>query len=323
MNALEKCIEQYKNSGFVEHVAVRVGIGDEVLLESYLNTDSKTLFDMASVTKVVVTTMLTLIALEDAKLSLGEDMRWFRLGSNPVTVKHLLTHTMGFGHKPLNIEGNTYDNVQEYILNIPPEVALGKEVRYSCPGFILLGKILEMRLGMRLDDAFKKYVADPIGMTSSSFGPVSGDVVNANNDEAMRGVVNDYNCRFLGGVAGNAGLFSNIEDLTKYVKMLLNGGAPILRSPLTLKNATTCHTKGLNESRGLGFVVTDDRYFQTGRLFKNGSFGHGGHTGQTVFVDPDSGLYAIILSDATRHSTKYDEVKQFRMTMHNAIADSL
>ena len=324
MNSLEKCIEKYKEQGLIEHVAVSVGNREGVLLEHYCGADDTTLFDMASVTKIVVTTMLTLMLLEDAKLSLGESMRWiFRGAENPVEIKHLLTHTCGIGHKPLNIEGNTYDNIADYIMGIPRDINLGTDVLYSCPGFVLLGKIVEKQLDMPLDTAFKKYIAEPLDMSYSGYRPCSDNIVNANKTEDMRGIVNDYNCRFLGGVAGNAGLFSNIVDMTKFVKMLLNFGAPLLRSPLTFKNAITNHTKGMSKSRGLGFLIVDENSKQTGKLFEPGAFGHCGHTGQSVFCDINSGLYAIILSDATLHSEQYDEVKKFREDMHNAIAETL
>ncbi len=324
MNLLEQCIKNYKNKGLIEHIAVRVGDRNGVLCEYYDGADENTLFDMASVTKIAVTTMLAFVLLENGELSLGESMRWFYRGcESPITIKHLLTHTCGFGHKPLNLEGNTYQNIDEYILSIPHDIKIGTDVLYSCPGFVLLGKIVERKLGMSLADGFKKYVAEPLGMSYSGYCPKSDNIVNANKTEQLRGVVNDYNCQFLGGVAGNAGLFSNITDMTKFVKMLLNYGAPILRSPLTFKNAITNHTKGMSASRGLGFVIVDDRYKQTGRLFENGTFGHGGHTGQSVFCDINSGLYAIVLSDATLHSDNYEQVKKFREDIHNAIADDL
>jgi len=324
MNSLEQCIKNYKDKGLIEHIAVRVGDRNGVLLEHYDSADENTLFDMASVTKIAVTSMLALLLLENGELLLGETMRWFYGGcESPITIKHLLTHTCGFGHKPLNIEGNTYQNIDEYILSIPHDIKIGTDVLYSCPGYILLGKIIEKRLKMSLSDGFEKYVAKPLGMSSSCFCPRSDNIVNANKTDELIGVVNDYNCQFLGGVCGNAGLFSNVADMTRFVHMLQNYGAPILRSPLTFENAIRCHTKGMSESRGLGFVVVDDRYKQTGRLFKNGSVGHCGHTGQSVFCDVESGLYVIVLSDATLHSKQYDEVKKFREDIHNAIADDL
>lgn len=132
------------------------------------------------------------------------------------------------------------------------------------------------------------------------------------------------NCRHLGGVAGNAGLFSDITDVTKYVKMLLDYGAPIIKRE-TFCEAIKNYTKEMSASRGLGFLYVDERYNQTGKLFPVGSIGHCGHTGQSVFVDIKSGLYVIILSDATISTVKkygyedYSTVMKMREDIHNAI----
>ncbi len=111
---------------------------------------------------------------------------------------------------------------------------------------------------------------------------------------------------FRGGVAGNAGVFSNISDLTKYVGFLLNKGKPLIEEN-TFAQAVQNYTAGMSQSRGLGFLHVDERYEQTGGLFKNGAIGHCGHTGQSVFVDYRTGLYVIILSDATVSTVKNTE----------------
>ena len=136
--------------------------------------------------------------------------------------------------------------------------------------------------------------------------------------------MNDFNCQHLGGVAGNAGVFSNINDITSYVTMLIKKGCPII-SKNTFEKAIQDHTAKMAESRGLGYLYVDERYPQTGNLFPVGSIGHCGHTGQSVFVDLKSGLYVIILSDATISiekkygRSKYEEVMQMRADIHNAI----
>ena len=140
--------------------------------------------------------------------------------------------------------------------------------------------------------------------------------------------MNDYNCRFLGGVAGNAGLFSCLSDVTKFVHVLLQKGKPLMGED-TFLSAVQNHTIGMSESRGLGFLYVDDRDKQTGGLFSDGSIGHCGHTGQSVFVDYRSGLYVIILSDATVATVKkygkehYDEVVDMRARIHKAIKQDL
>lgn len=286
---------------------------------------------MASVTKILATTNLCLIALEKGLLDLSaKASSFFKCAEKPdMTIFNLLTHTMGIGHKSLNNPENNYDNIGEYILKIPSDIPIGSNVLYSCPGFILLGKILEKVFGNSLDVLFKEYVCKPLEMESTGYHPFDkSNVVNSNIEEDLIGVVNDYNCKHLGGVAGNAGVFSNIKDLTKYVKFLLLNGYPLINEK-TFKSAICNYTPNMDEARGLGFLCIDERYEQTGGLFPVGSFGHCGHTGQSIFVDPKSGLYVIILSDATITTNKkygvekYEEVMQMRKAIHTAIKSDL
>ena len=330
------CIEKYIAQKHLNNIAVRVGMRDKVIADVFKSTeqniDTKTLFDMASVTKIIVTTMLCLIAIDKGFIKLSDEVSSFfevPKDKKKLTIEHLLTHTMGIGHKSLNVVGNDYNNIAKYILSIPSDVPIGSDVLYSCPGYILLGKILEKIFGKRMDELFLELIANPLKMGYSSFCPdKKNQFVNSNLPEDESGIVNDYNCRFLGGVAGNAGLFSNIDDVDKYVKMLLNFGAPLVEKE-TFLNAIKNHTPKMSESRGLGFVYVNEKYKQTGMLFQDGSIGHCGHTGQSVFVNLENGLYVIILSDATVSTVKkfgvekYDVVMQMREDIHNAIYDDL
>ena len=283
---------------------------------------------MASVSKILATATISLMALETEKMRLEDRVTDYFPGpvdKNTMTIRHLLTHTMGVGHMPLNIPGNTYEKIPEYILNLPSAEKIGTKVLYSCPGFILLGRILEKVYGKQLDVLFQEMVARPLGMNDTGYRPEKKDnLVNSNRDEALLGVVNDYNCRFLGGVAGNAGIFSNMADMTVFVDMLRRGGAPLF-SEKTLDMASKNYTSGLGDGRGLGFLYVDENYPQTGGLFPTGSIGHCGHTGQSFFLNRESGLYVILLTDATVSTVRkygkenYDEVKLMRERIHRAI----
>lgn len=330
MTYLNQAIDELVADGVVEHMAVRAGICDGVICDSFRgDVCETTLFDMASVTKIMATTTLALMALDRGLLQLDDSVDKFYPTEKGLTVKNLLTHTVGIGHKALNQEGNTYENIAQKILDIPSDIPVGTDVRYSCPGFILLGKILETVLEMPLNECFDQWVAAPLGLACTTFLPKERDrAVNSNLSEEKRGVVNDYNCQFLGGVAGNAGLFSNLSDVTKYVRFLQNRGKPLIGESTFLLAAQN-HTAGMSESRGLGFLYVDDRYKQTGGLFMPGAIGHCGHTGQSVFVDYHSGLYAVILSDATVSTARkygrehYAEVMNMRARLHAAIKQDL
>ncbi len=326
MKRLNETIDKLIRDGVVEHIAVRIGKGDAIICDTFRgNVCDTTLFDMASVTKIMATTSLALIALDKGLLHIDDPVDKFFSTSKPLTVKSLLIHTMGIGHKALDKEGNTYENIAEKILDIPSDIPIDTDVRYSCPGFILLGKIIEKIFGKPLNECFDELVAKPLELNNTSFLPKNReDAVNANLDDEYRGIVNDYNCRFLGGVSGNAGLFSSLSDVTKYVTFLLNKGNPLIDEK-TFNIATQNYTENMSESRGLGFLYVDDRYAQTGGLFAEGAIGHCGHTGQSIFVDYRSGFYVIILSDATVSTVKkygtehYNEVMEMRAILHKAI----
>lgn len=337
MNSLEKCIEGLFKDKRVDNLIVKVGLGDADIFDIKRSSCNRvltdeTLFDMASVTKIVVTTSLSLIAIEKGLLSTDDNVdRFFAVPRDKKEMKvlHLLTHTMGIGHKSVVVSGKAYADIQDYILSIPSDFPIGRGQSYSCPGFILLGRILEEIFERRLDQAFLELVAEPLGLKNSRFLPDRTlDAVNSNVKESECGMVNDYNCRYLGGVSGNAGLFSNLADMTSYAKALL-GGISQICSKQVFERAITDYTPTMNESRALGFVFVDGRYQQTGGLFSHGSIGHCGHTGQSVFVDPSSGLYTVILSDATVNNVRrggrenYEDVKKMRCEIHTAIKKEL
>lgn len=288
-----------------------------------------TRFDMASVTKMLATTTVALIALDRGELKLTDKvLNFFDCPEchKETTIKNLLTHTIGIGWKRLyeNVESA---NIANHILNIPLDIPVNSDVLYSCPGFILLGKILEKIYGKSLDVLFAEEVAIPLDMSYTSFLPTGGNIVNSNLAENARGKVNDLNCRFLDGVAGNAGIFSNMCDMKKYAAMLLKCGKPLFSADI-FEKATRNYTNGMSESRGLGYLYVDEKYTQTGKLFKSGAIGHCGHTGQSIFVDYRTGLYVIILSDMTLcmeiiKGQGYGGVMSARERIHNAIADDL
>ena len=336
-STLNQYLDELLKQGFTHNIAVRVGIKDDILLDVYHSNeqtiDGETLFDMASVTKILATTSLSLMAIDKGLLKTSDKVsRFFSVPDDfkELTVQHLLTHTMGIGHRALNFPQNNYDNIAEFILSLEHN-PVGTKVEYSCPAFILLGKILEKIYGKRLDILFKEKVAEPLNMKLSTFLPdkaLRSNMVNSNLDPDLKGVVNDYNCQYLGGVAGNAGVFSCVEDMTKFAKMLISNGYPLI-SKTTFDDATKNHKEELNQARALGYLYVDEGYSQTGKLFPNGSFGHCGHTGTSIFVNKESGLYVIILSDATISTVKkygrehYSEVEKMRESIHNLIKEEL
>lgn len=337
MKRLNLCIEELFRSNTVKNLIVRVGNRDRVFCDIKRSSEGRiltdtTLFDMASVTKIIATTPLFFIASDRGLISKNDPVsKFFAVPEDKrdLTVWNLLTHTMGIGHKSMVKAGYSYENVQNYVLSIPLDIPIGSDVLYSCPGYVLLGKILEEVLAGSLDKLFAELVAKPIGMKYTTFLPHQTlDIVNSNDSQRELGLVNDYNCRYLGGVAGSAGLFSCIEDVMRYVHVLLSYGAPLFSKEIFL-DAIKNHTPTMEENRGLGFLYVGEAYEQTASLFPIGSIGHCGHTGQSVFVNPENGLYAIVLSDATLCAGKkygdgyYDVVKKMRHDIHEAIKEDI
>ena len=316
------------------NMALRVLEKETVVYEEFRSIEREisetTLFDIASITKVVSVGILSLIALERGLMRLEQPVNDFFTVpeyNKGLTIKHLLTHTTGVGHRPLNKPEYTYENIEKYILGMTG-TPIGRAVEYSCQAYILMGKILEKIFNERLDTLSEREVFHPLGMECTAFRPLEKgftDIVSANPDNTPAGIVNDYNCRHLGGVCGNAGIFSCIKDLTAFVKMLQNGGVPLI-SEKTLNLAVKNHTVGLNDSRGLGFLIINSNYKQTADLFEPyKSFGHCGHTGASLFTNRENGLSVILLTDATRMVTLkygkevYLEVEQMRHDIHAAI----
>ncbi|MBR3691584.1 MAG: beta-lactamase family protein [Clostridia bacterium] len=335
MTELQTVLESHFRRGALRNIALRVGRHDEVLfahIES--NTEPLTadsLFDMASTTKAIVTATLILLACDRGLLSAETPVSRFFTVPPPydsLTVGHLLCHTAGIGRRLLSRPEINYLNVPDFIFRFAPEVAPGSDFRYSCPGYILLGQIAEQVFGDRLDRIFCEHVAGPLGMTSSCFCPDgSRHTVNACVTETERGLVNDYNCRHFGGICGNAGLFSSLNDMTRYAAMLSAHGAPIIGREV-FDEAIRLHTPGMSGTWGLGFRYVDEGFAQTGELFPAGSFGHCGHTGQSVFADPESGLWAVLLTDATlcswRHGHEfYPDTQALRAAVHTALKHDL
>ena len=334
----EKIISKYFDEKLLSNVAVKIGRASEVYSEIYRSENGEinenTLFDMASVTKVMSTTLLALIAIDEGLFSYNTFVRDIFTETpehfKDLKISHLLTHTIGIGYRNLCELQNNYENIHNYILNLKGN-PIGIDVEYSCPAFILLGKIIENIYKKRLDLLFDKKIAKPLNLNNTCYNPLKkgfNDFVNSNISDTNIGIVNDNNCRFLGGVAGNAGLFSCMKDVTVFVKMLLNDGESLITKE-TLNSAFKNYTPNMSESRGMGFLCSDDRYSQTGKLFNENSFGHCGHTGQSVFFNIETGLYVIILSDATvctikkYGEEKYGDVIKFREEIHNAIKNDL
>ena len=286
-------------------------------------TDS-TLYDLASLTKVIATTTLAMMFVDDRKLDLDAPIARYlpewpdAEGKRDVTVRHLLRHDAGFvAYGPLWRVARGRKAYLDRIVREPLEYVPGTRTVYSDYGIILLGLILERVGGAPLDVLAQERVFGPLGMQDTGFRPLErapvGRVAPTEVDTVfrmrhVRGHVHDENAFALGGVAGHAGLFSSVRDLAVFSQMLLAGGAydgVRLVGEETLRSFTRRQSDA--SSRGLGWD-TPAPESSAGDWFSSGSFGHTGFTGTSVWIDPERDVYLIILTnrvDPTRENQRH------------------
>ena len=263
-----------------------------------------TVFDAASLTKVVATLPCVLILMEQGKIELEAEVRRylpeFRSG---ITVRHLLTHSSGLkAGIPQEPEWTGYAAGIERAVASDSEGPPDRFFRYSDINFILLGEIVRRVSGVGLNEFAAKHVFEPLHMDSTRFLPPEDwkpRIAPTEKDEngvMLRGVVHDPTSRRMGGVTGHAGLFTTAGDLAKYARMILQGGVGILK-PETVKLMTTPQTVAtVFERRGLGWDIDSAFSRPRGKVFPLGSFGHTGFTGTSLWIEPQSKAFVIFMS---------------------------
>lgn len=342
---IEKMLREHEFSSY----AVLVGYGDEEW--QYLSEDVNldTYFDGASLGKVFPTTALALYAVGEGLLSLDDTLaKFFSFvpdDKKDITVKNLLTHTSGMLRRPypekLGLRGR--DGVAEFIFSNPLAYQTGTHFAYCCDGIMLLGLIVEKVFGVTLEEAFERYVKQPLGMTRSTYH-IRIDEENAvlcNHRADLGGLIyDDDNVRQLCGIpAGNGGLFVTAGDLQKFVKALIARDTRLYPREL-FDLAEQNYTAGLpvldekrsTEDHGLGFVYVNENCEQARELFPEGSIGHCGWSGQSFYLNREKSLYVILLTNSMRCQNLEKKLKgvardravhQMRIDMHRAVKKDL
>lgn len=314
-------------SGAYPSATLAVGIGNRTLLKLCAGDATlQTRFDMASLTKVVSTTMLSLLSIESGRLTLADTLS-MHFDAPPdkaaITVEQLLTHTAGFlPHIPLEDSLTDPADVLSFLLSHPLAAPPDGTPRYSCMGFIVLGKLLECIWGAPLDVLAARHVFAPLGMHSTGYLPTGDNIAKteicAATGRAFQGIVHDENARFQGGISGNAGVFSDISDMCTFASMLATGGSTFL-SPAMLDAATRNRTKGHDAHRGLGFHLGGIPGSFFGDLFPDTAFGHTGFTGTSLVVDKHSGLFVVLLTNRVYPTRDNDRHLRHRRALHNLV----
>jgi uncharacterized protein YbbC (DUF1343 family)/CubicO group peptidase (beta-lactamase class C family) len=319
-----------------------VGQGDQILHRKVLGwrataptpelMTADTIFDIASLTKVIATTPSVLRLWEMGKIDLnaplGRYLKEFDSAAfQDVTVMRLLTHSAGMNDLPSReamAKGfPEAGRIQSRAgLAVPP----GSTFLYSDTGFILLGELVRRVSGEPLDTFARKQFYAPLGMRDTAFDPPAAwrkriaPTEAVNNQGPLRGVVHDGNARLLHGVAGHAGVFSTASDLSRFCRMLLAGGQ--LGGRRYLKEATVRamfapHVIG-ESTRGLGWDISSPYSRTLGAYFPMGSVGHTGFTGTAIWMDPASGVYMILLTNRVHPYGKGD-VAELRRRISAAV----
>jgi serine-type D-Ala-D-Ala carboxypeptidase len=304
----------------------------------------QTIYDIASLTKVVATTAAAMLlhqrGLLDLEMPLGELLPGFVVGRAPgskaryVTLRHLLAHNSGLpGYAEFFQSANDSAALMRACLELPLEADPGARAEYSDPGFILLGKALDVMNREYLATWVRHEVFEPLGMASTGFCPSPGAralIPPTEEDTHMRhrriqGEVQDENAWLLKGAAGHAGLFSNVPDMLRFAGEILKAGGEAgaeegkagLFEPATLK--VFCERQGPEgSSRALGWDTPSENS-SSGSQFSAHSIGHLGYSGCSLWIDLKAGVAVVLLTNRTWPDRKSQLIKQVRPAFHDAV----
>ncbi len=295
-----------------------------------------TIFDAASLTKIVATTAAVMKLFEQGKLRLNDRVTQyipdFQGGTSDITVRNLLTHFSGL--RPdldLHPPWSGYETGIRLALIDAPTAPPGARFVYSDINFLLLGEIVHRLSGKTLAEFAAEEIFRPLGMKDTMFQPppelwpriAPTEVVEG---RLLRGVVHDPTSRYMGGIAGHAGLFTTADDLSRFAEMMLGEGereGVRIFSPLTVRKFTTPQSPPDQPIlRGLGWDIDSPYSGNRGELFPVGSYGHTGFTGTSLWIDPVSRTYVILLTNSV-HPYLRPAITSLRCRVGTATAAAL
>jgi uncharacterized protein YbbC (DUF1343 family)/CubicO group peptidase (beta-lactamase class C family) len=290
-------------------IVFRKAYGNRALLPAKEPMTADTIFDIASLTKIVATTSGMMKLVEQGRVKIDDPviayLPEFQRGVSPITVRDLMTHFSGL-RPDLDLEPPWSGNdtgIRKALTDKPAGPPETKFV-YSDINFILAGEIVHRLSGLPENEYVKRILFDPLGMKDTAYLPSSAlksriaPTEMQKDGVILRGVVHDPTARYMGGVAGHAGVFSTADDLGKFCQMILDGGDGIFDAA-TIRTFTTPATPpGQPILRGLGWDIQSPYSRPRGTLFPVGSFGHTGFTGTSIWLDPSSRTYVILLTNS-------------------------
>ncbi len=343
-DAISQAVTDAKAPGAVFHFEhagklYQKAYGCRAILPALEPMTADTIFDAASLTKVVATTSAVMKLIEDGKLDLDSPVArhlqdFAAHGKEGITVRHLLTHSSGLrpGISNQGLQGSAA--AIERACAEKPNAGPGTAYRYSDINFILLGALVEIVSGERLDAFCARTLFQPLGMKDSGFRPIGASTNDLSriapttlqpDGTSLRGIVHDPTARNMGGVAGHAGLFTTASDLARFARMLLAGGeldgVRILKEE-TVRLMTTVQSPPDLPRRGLGWDIDSPYAGPRGEIFPVGSYGHTGWTGTSLWVDPFSKSAVILLSNRN-HPDERGSVLALQRRLGNLAAQAI
>jgi CubicO group peptidase (beta-lactamase class C family) len=295
------------------------------------------IFDLASVTKVLSTTSMAMVLYERGLIDLESPVAGilseFDTGDprrEHVTLRMLLTHSSGLpAYEKLFLRAFTKDALLREALAVPLKCDPGTHAEYSDIGFILLGLALERIAGEAMDTFCQREIFGPLGMVHTGFNPPASqrDLIPPTADDQtlrkriIQGEVQDENASVLGGVAAHAGLFSTAGEVAIFASAMLNGGKNIVQRS-TVELFTRRENTPPGTSRALGWD-TPSQPSQSGKYFSPSSFGHLGYTGTSLWIDPERQLAVTLLTNRTWPDCSNQAIKQVRPRFHDAVVEAL
>jgi uncharacterized protein YbbC (DUF1343 family)/CubicO group peptidase (beta-lactamase class C family) len=320
---------------------ILIGRGDQTLYQKAIGNRAvvpapeamtlDTIFDLASLTKVVATTTSVMMLVEEGKIRLSDRVSTFipgfeRYGKADITIRHLMSHVSGL--RPDLDLGDAWNGSETAIRLAIEEVPAsppGERFVYSDINYLLLGDIVRRVSGRPLNEFARDRIFGPLGMKDTMFLPAQslggriaptesctplGWPCQGPGMSMLRGVVHDPTARRMGGLAGHAGLFGTASDLAIFCRMLLGGGSyhgTRILSPLTVAKMTMpASAPGDRNVRGLGWDLDSAYSSNRGELLPLGSFGHTGFTGTSIWVDPATDMFVVFLSNRVHPDGKGD-----------------
>ncbi|MBI1750388.1 MAG: DUF1343 domain-containing protein [Acidobacteria bacterium] len=329
-----------------QEILHRKAYGSRAVLPAREAMTTDTVFDVASLTKVVATTSSVMLLVEQGKVRLNDPVARYvpefaPNGKDQVTVRHLLTHTSGL--RPIPALKDPWSGAEAVLKSLYEDTLIsppGARFVYSDGGFIILAEMVRRVSGMPLDEFALENIFKPLGMNTTRFRPPAdwklriapteeidlpeGAKAGSGKGRVLRGEVHDPRARGMGGVAGHAGLFSTVDDLALFCRMLLaQGVAPNgkrIFAAATIQKMTTPQTPPWSPTlRGLGWDIDSVYSAPRGELFPVGSFGHTGFTGTAMWVDPQSRTFYILLANSV-HPHGRPALSSLRSRIATAIA---